>query len=85
MTVYNPLQKYFRQPKIFIKLPSKGLYYDREVLNGDHNNVPIFAMTGMDEIIYKTPDALYSGEATIKVIESCCPYITNAQKNLVLI
>jgi hypothetical protein len=80
MTTYNPLQKYFRQPKIFIKLPSKGLYYDRDVLNGDHNNVPIFAMTGMDEIIYKTPDALYSGEATIKVIESCCPYITDAQK-----
>jgi transcription elongation factor Elf1 len=42
--------------------------------------VPIFAMTGMDEIIYKTPDALFSGEATSKVIESCCPSIKNASK-----
>jgi len=80
MSQNNPLQKYFRQPKIFIKLPSKGLYYESGVLNGDYNNVPIFAMTGMDEIIYKTPDALYSGEATSKVIESCCPYINDANK-----
>lgn len=79
MIVNNPLQKYFRQPKIYIKLPSKGLYYDSGVLAGDYNNVPIFAMTGMDEIIYKTPDALYSGEATIQVIESCCPYIQDAK------
>ena len=31
----------------------------------------------MDEIIMKTPDALFSGEATVKLIESCCPYIKN--------
>jgi hypothetical protein len=79
MNQNNPLQKYFRQPKIYIKLPSKGLYYDTGVLVGDYNNAPVFAMTGMDEIIYKTPDALYSGEATIKVIESCCPYIKDAK------
>lgn len=80
MTSNNPLQKYFRQPKIFIKLPSKGLYYEPGVLAGDYNNVPIFAMTGMDEIIYKTPDALYSGEATAKIVESCCPYISDGKK-----
>ena len=80
MALTNPLQKYFRQPKIYIKLPSKGLHYEQGVLTGDYNNVPIFAMTGMDEIIYKTPDALFSGEATIQVIQSCCPYITDASK-----
>lgn len=79
MTPNNPLQKYFRQPKIYIKLPSKGLYYDPGSLSGDYNSVPIFAMTGMDEIVYKTPDALYSGEATMQVIESCCPYIKDAK------
>jgi hypothetical protein len=41
--------------------------------------VPIFAMSGMDEIIYKTPDALFNGEATVKVIESCCPFIKDAK------
>lgn len=71
----NPLQKYFRQPKVFISLPSKGLFYKDNSLQGDYNNVPIFSMTGMDEIIFKTPDALLNGESTVKVIESCCPYI----------
>ena len=77
----NPLQKYFRQPKLFVALPSKGLFYPAGSLVGDANNVPVFAMTGMDEIIMKTPDALFNGEATVKLIESCCPYIKDA-KNL---
>lgn len=78
MTPNNPLQKYFRQPKIFTSLPSKGVYYPEGALQGDHTNVPIFGMTGMDEIFMKTPDALFNGESTVKVIESCCPYIKNA-------
>ena len=80
MSQNNPLQKYYRQPKIFISLPSKGLYYKPGTLLGDYNNVPIYAMTGMDEIILKTPDALFSGTATAKVIESCCPYISDAKE-----
>ncbi len=75
----NPLQKYFRQPKVFIQLPSKGIFYEQGSLQGDWSNVPVFAMSGMDEIIMKTPDALFTGDATAKVIESCCPYIKNAK------
>lgn len=75
MNQYNPLQKYYRQPKLYITLPSKGLYYATGSLQGDWSNVPVFAMTGMDEIVFKTPDALYSGEATRQIIESCVPYI----------
>jgi len=75
----NPLQQYFRQPKLFISLPSKGMFYKEGTLQGDYSNMPIFAMTGMDEIIMKTPDALFSSEATIKLIESCCPFIKNAK------
>jgi hypothetical protein len=74
----NPLQKYFRQPKLYISLPSKGMFYAEGALVGDPNNFPILAMTGMDEILMKTPDALLNGEATVKIIESCCPYIKNA-------
>lgn len=80
MTAYNPLQKYFRQPKIYMSLPSKGLYYPPGSLKGDYTNVPIFAMTGQDELILKTPDALYNGEATVNVIQSCCPYIADAKQ-----
>lgn len=76
----NPLQKYFRQPKVYISLPSKGVYFSPESFVGDYSNMPVFAMTGLDEIIMKTPDALFSGEATVKLIESCCPYIKNAHE-----
>lgn len=79
MSQTNPLQKYYRQPKLFISLPSKGLHYASGNLKGDYNNVPIFGMTGMDEILFKTPDALFNGEASSKVIESCCPYISDAK------
>lgn len=79
MNQNNPLLKFFRQPKIYINLPSRGLYYEQGGLSGSYEQVPIFAMTGMDEIISKTPDALFSGEATAKVIESCCPTIKSAR------
>lgn len=71
----NPLQQFFRQPKVYIKLPSMGVYNKQGVIQGDISNLPIFGMTGMDEILMKTPDALISGESTVKVIESCCPAI----------
>jgi len=74
----NPLKKYFRQPKVYIGLPSKGIYNQPGALNGDPTNIPVFGMTGMDEILIKTPDALLNGEATVKVIESCCPIIQDA-------
>jgi hypothetical protein len=73
----NPLQKYFRQPKVFISLPSGGVYNDPGVINGDAQRLPVFGMTGMDEIILKTADALISGESTARVIQSCCPSITD--------
>ena len=73
----NPLQQYFRQPKIFVSLPSQGVYYTPGVINGDPTRLPIFGMTGMDEILFKTPDALLAGESTAKVISSCCPSITD--------
>ena len=73
----NPLQQYFRQPKIYISLPSNGLYNKPGVIQGDPAHLPIFGMTGMDEIMMKTPDALLTGESTAKVINSCCPSITD--------
>lgn len=75
--VNNPLSQYFRQPKIYISLPSKGVYNMQGSIQGDPTNLPIFGMTGMDEILLKTPDALITGESTVKVIESCCPGIKN--------
>lgn len=74
----NPLQHYFRQPKIYVGLPSKGVFNKLGSISGDASHMPVYSMTGMDEIIIKTPDALMSGESTVKVLQSCCPSIKDA-------
>jgi hypothetical protein len=35
-------------------------------------------MTAIDEITYRTPDALFNGQATVNVIQSCMPNIQDA-------
>jgi len=74
----NPLQQFFRQPKIFVNLPSQGIYNKPGILQGDLTAMPIYGMSGMDEIIIKTPDALMTGQSTISILESCCPTVKNA-------
>jgi len=75
----NPLQKYFRQPKVYLRLPSNGKWYPEGSLEfTESGEFPVYAMTARDEIMIKTPDALINGEATTNVIESCIPNIKNA-------
>jgi hypothetical protein len=75
----NPLSQYFRQPSIYIKLPSQGQNYPAGTLvipaNGE---LPVYPMTAIDEITYRTPDALFNGQATVNVIQSCVPNIKDA-------
>lgn len=74
----NPLQKYFRQPKIYLRLPSGGKYYPPGALEmTESGELPVYAMTAKDELLFKTPDALMNGEATVDVIRSCIPNIKN--------
>jgi len=75
----NPLKKYYRQPAIYIKLPSKGQFYDADSFTPtETGDIPILPMTAKDEMTLKTPDALINGQATVDVIESCVPNIKNA-------
>lgn len=72
----NPLKNYFRQPAIYIRLPSNGQFYPPGTLNMPANGeLPVLPMTTMDEIRYRTPDALFNGTATVDVIQSCVPNI----------
>lgn len=73
----NTLQKYYRQPKIYLDLPSQGKFWPPGAIEGDPTKLAVFGMTAMDEIMFKTPDALFSGEATVSVIKSCIPGIIN--------
>jgi hypothetical protein len=75
-TSSNPLQKYFRQPSIYVKLPSEGKYYPKDSIDIPSNGeIPIFPMTAMDEIITRTPDALFNGSAVAQLFQSCVPNI----------
>ena len=72
----NPLSNYFRQPSIYLKLPSNGNFYPENTLDMPPNGeLPIYPMTAIDEISYRTPDALYNGTAVMNVIKSCVPNI----------
>lgn len=75
----NPLSKFFRQPAIYLKLPTKGQYWPQGSLNlGPTNELAIYPMTARDEILLRTPDALMNGSGVVEVIQSCCPEITDA-------
>lgn len=75
----NPLSKYFRQPAIYLKLPSGGNYWPEGSINlPDNREIPIFPMTASDEITLKTPDALLNGQGVVNVVQSCCPNIVDA-------
>lgn len=69
------LQEYQRQPKLYIDLPSQGHYYDNVMQDNQYTSVPVFGMNAMDEITFKTPDALLTGTATATVMKSCIPHI----------
>jgi len=75
----NPLKQIFRQPAIHLRLPSQGEFWPAGSLNYPvTKELPVYPMTAIDEITYRTPDTLYNGQAVINVIQSCIPDIRNA-------
>ena len=73
----SPLQKYKRQPKLFIDLPSKGAWYSPQVAE-KFEELEVYSMSASDEIAVKTPDALITGNAVVNIIQNCIPEIKNA-------
>lgn len=75
----NPLAKNFRQPAIYLKLPSQGKFWPDGSINMPvTGEIAVYPMTTRDEILLRTPDALINGSGVVEVIQSCCPEITNA-------
>jgi hypothetical protein len=72
----NPLTQFFRTPAIHLPLPSKGKFYKEGAIEmPESGEVPVLPMSALDEITYKTPDALFNGSAVADVIKSCVPAI----------
>ena len=77
----NPLFKHFRQPAIYLKLPTQGRFWPDDAVDiPPTGELPIYPMTVKDEITIKTPDALMNGVGVVDTIQSCCPNIKNAWK-----
>ncbi len=74
----NPLNKYFRQPAIYVSLPSGADYPPHVVTPTQTGEIGVMPMTAKDEIRFKTPDALMNGQGVVDVIQSCVPDIKDA-------
>ena len=74
----NPLNKYFRQPSIYVTLPSGSAYPPHILQPSQTGELGIQPMTAKDEIRFKTPDALMNGQGVVDVIQSCAPQIKDA-------
>ena len=75
----NPLLNAYKIPSMYVSLPSGGQYYTEKPKLSADGELAIYPMTARDEIISKTPDALFNGEATIALLSSCCPDISDPQ------
>jgi len=74
----NPLNKYFRQPAVYVSLPTGGNYPPHVIAPSKTGELGVMPMTAKDEIRFKTPDALMNGEGVVEVIQSCVPSIKDA-------
>lgn len=72
----NPLSKFFRQPSLYISLPSNGNFWPEGSIELDENKqLAVYPMTARDELTLKTPDALMNGQSVVEVFKSCIPQI----------
>jgi len=79
MNSANPLSMYMRQPKIYIRLPSRGKFWpEGSLVPTETGEFPVYSMTAKDELSLKVPDALMNGQAVVDVIQHCMPNIKNA-------
>lgn len=73
----NPLLTRVELPGSTFQLPSRGLFYNNGELRDDveMGEVHVHPMSAYDEILMKTPDCLFSGEAVHKVFKRCIPQV----------
>lgn len=77
----NPLLRTLRLPGETVVLPSKALFYKNgEVANEvitSGGEIYVQPMTTYEEILMKTPDMLFTGQAIVQTFARCIPQIYN--------
>jgi hypothetical protein len=73
----NPLLARVQLPGETFKLPSCGVFYTNGELDASVKDaeVHVHPMTVLDEIMIKTPDMLFSGQAVQEVFNRCVPQV----------
>ena len=74
----NPLMAYKPHPRVYVKLPSLGVYYKDGVVNTTDHEIGICAMSAKDEMALNNPEALMNGRAIIEIIQNCVGAIEDA-------
>ena len=75
----SKLSKYYRAPKLYVRIPSQGAF-NPDIEQSMSEELAVMAMTGRDESMIKNPDALLNGEAITSVIKSCVPGIMDPKE-----
>jgi len=80
----NPLLERVRMPGETFTLPSGGIFYTNGELDPSVHNaeVRVNPMTALDEIVMKTPDMLFSGDAVREVFARCIPSVIKSDRLL---
>ena len=74
----NPLIRFYRVPKLYVKLPTNGELYPPNFLETAINGeLAVYPMSAVDEMLMRTPDALFNGDSLLKVIKNCVPGVKN--------
>lgn len=73
----NPLLDRAVLPGETFRLPSQGLFYRNGELSDDVSSgeIHIRAMTAIDELVFKSPDMLFTGKAVNEVFARCVPQV----------
>lgn len=83
-TIKNPLIERARLPGKIHALPSRGLFYKDGELDPsvERGELHVHPMTTYEELVLKSPDLLFSGDAVKIVLERCVPQVVKPTKLL---
>lgn len=77
----NPLAAYFRVPGLHITIPTNGAFLpEGSFKTTASGEIPVYPMRAADEILLRSPDALMSGYAIERMLESCVPAISSPEE-----
>lgn len=67
----SSLKQYYRKPKAFIEIPSKGMMYDLDQDGSMLNEIGVMPMTTLNRLTTNNPESLINGHVNEELIKDC--------------